>query len=43
MKPLWRDLYTWMPSVTPRGEVDALLSLRERVYRDLLPLPIDLG
>jgi len=43
MKPLWRDLYTWMPSATPRRAVDALLSLRERVYRDLLPLPIDLG
>jgi hypothetical protein len=43
MKPLWRDLYTWMPSVTPRHTVEALLSFRERIYRDWLPLPVDLG
>ncbi len=43
MKPLWRDLYTWMPSATPRHTVEALLSHRERIYRDWLPLPVDLG
>jgi glutathione S-transferase len=43
MKPLWRDLYTWTPFATPRADVDALLSFRERVYTDLLPLPIDVG
>jgi hypothetical protein len=43
VKPLWRDLYTWMPSVTPPDTVEALLSLRERIYRDWLPLPVDLG
>jgi glutathione S-transferase len=43
MKPLWRDLYTWMPSVASRHDVEALLSFRDRVYRDFLPLPVDLG
>jgi hypothetical protein len=43
MKPLWRDLYTWMPSVTPRHTVEALLSFRERIYRDWLPLPVEVG
>jgi glutathione S-transferase len=31
MKPLWRDLYTWMPAVTPHHTVEALLLLRERI------------
>jgi glutathione S-transferase len=43
MKPLWRDLYTWVPSATSRHAVEALLSFRERIYRDWLPLPVDLG
>jgi glutathione S-transferase len=43
MKPLWRDLYTWMPSGISRHTVEALLSFRERIYRDWLPLPVDLG
>jgi glutathione S-transferase/glutaredoxin len=43
MTPLWRDLYTWMPSVTSRSAVEGLLSFRERIYRDWLPLPVDLG
>jgi glutathione S-transferase len=43
MKPLWHDLYTWMPSATPRHTVEALLSFRERIYRDWLQLPVDLG
>jgi hypothetical protein len=43
MKPLWRDLYTWMPLLTPRHTVEGLLSFRERIYRDWLPLPVDLG
>jgi glutathione S-transferase len=43
MKPPWRDLYTWMPSVTPRHTTEALLSHRERIYRDWLTLPVDLG
>ena len=43
MKPLWRDLYTWMPSMTPHRTVDALLAFRARIYRDWLPLPVDLG
>ena len=43
MKPLWRDLYMWMPTVTTRDTVAALLSIRERIYRDWLALPVDLG
>jgi glutathione S-transferase len=43
MKPLWRDLYTWAPSGTPRHTVQALLAFRERIYRDWLVLPVDLG
>ena len=43
MKPLWRDLYTWMPSVTPRHTVETLLSFRGRIYHDWLPLPVELG
>jgi hypothetical protein len=43
MKPLWRDLYTWTASETPRERLDALLSLRERIYRNHLSLPVDLG
>jgi len=43
MKPLWRDLYTWMPGATPRNEVEALLAYRDRIYRAWLPLPVDLG
>jgi glutathione S-transferase len=43
MKPLWRDLYTWTPFATLGPRVKALLSLRERIYADLLPLPIDVG
>jgi hypothetical protein len=43
MMPLWRDLYTWMPTVTPLHTVEALLSHRERIYRDWLTLPMDLG
>jgi glutathione S-transferase len=43
MKPLWRDLYTWKPAETPRDTLEGLLSFRERIYRDWLPLPVDLG
>ena len=43
MKPLWRDLYTWMPEATARNRVHDLLAHRERVYRDWLPLPVELG
>jgi len=43
MKPLWRDLYTWMPSMTPRHAVEDLLAFRERIYRDWLTLPVELG
>jgi glutathione S-transferase len=43
MKPLWRDLYTWMPSATARQGVEALLLHRDRIYRDWLPLPVDVG
>jgi hypothetical protein len=43
MKPLWRDLYTWMPETTPREGVEGLLANREKIYRDWLPLPVDLG
>jgi len=43
MKPLWRDLYTWTPAQTPRESLDALLSFRERIYREHLTLPVDLG
>jgi glutathione S-transferase len=43
MKPLWRDLYTWAPTMTPHHDVQALLTFRERVYRERLQLPVDLG
>ena len=43
MKPLWRDLYTWRPAMTSLHIVEELLSFRERIYRDCLPLPVDLG
>lgn len=43
MKPMWRDLYTWTPSATPRDRLEALLSLRDRIYRDWLPLPVEVG
>jgi len=43
MKPLWRDLYTWMPQATAPNRVHALLAHREKVYRDWLPLPVELG
>ena len=43
MKPLWRDLYTWMPSMTPHHAVEDLLAFRERIYRDWLTLPVELG
>jgi glutathione S-transferase len=43
MKPLWRELYSWTPSMTSRHSVEELLSFRDRIYRDSLPLPIDLG
>jgi glutathione S-transferase len=43
MRPLWRDLYTWAPAETPGHAVEGLLSFRERVYREWLQLPVDLG
>ena len=43
MKPLWRDLYTWMPTLTPRHDVDTLMSHRDWIYHGWLPLPVDLG
>lgn len=43
MRPLWRGLYTWVPSETPHDAVQGLLALRERVYRQWLPLPVELG
>jgi glutathione S-transferase len=43
MKPMWRELYTWMPSMTSPDSVEALLSHRERIYRSWLPLPVDVG
>jgi len=43
MKPLWRDLYTWTPSRAAGHAVEALLLLRDGIYRDRLPLPVDLG
>jgi glutathione S-transferase len=43
MNPMWRDLYTWVPSMTPSHTVEALLAHRARIYRSLLPLPVDLG
>jgi glutathione S-transferase len=43
MKPLWRNLYTWMPSMTPHHTLEALLAHRARIYRSLLPLPVDVG
>jgi hypothetical protein len=40
MDPVWRDLYRWMPSESPRDTVSALLAHRERIYRDWLALPV---
>jgi glutathione S-transferase len=42
MSPLWRGLYTWVPAATQREKVVALLSRRERIYRECLPLPVEL-
>jgi glutathione S-transferase len=43
MRPLWRDLYTWAPTETPPDAVESLLAFRERIYRQWLPLPVELG
>lgn len=43
MQPLWRDLYTWTPTTISRDTVEDLLTFRGRIYRDWLPLPVDLG
>jgi hypothetical protein len=40
MDAMWRDLYTWTPAETAPEAVAALLAHRDRIYRDLLELPV---
>ena len=42
MQPMWRDLYTWIPTQTAPEAVDALLVRRDRIYRQWLELPVTL-
>jgi hypothetical protein len=41
MNELWRDLYTWTPQQSSPESVGALLSHRERIYREWIGLPVD--
>jgi hypothetical protein len=41
MDELWRDLYTWTPQQSSPESVGALLSHRERIYREWIGLPVD--
>jgi hypothetical protein len=41
MNELWRDLYTWTPQQSSRESVGALLTHRERIYREWIGLPVD--
>ena len=41
MSELWRDLYTWTPQQSSSESVRALLSYRERIYREWIGLPVD--
>ena len=41
MNELWRDLYTWTPQHSSPQSVGALLSHRERIYRECIGLPVD--
>jgi hypothetical protein len=43
MNELWRDLYTWTPQESPPASVGALLNHRERIYREWIGLPVDVG
>jgi len=40
MHPLWRDMYTWMPTETAPAVVEALLARRDRIYQEWLELPV---
>jgi glutathione S-transferase len=42
MSRLWRDLFTWIPSATEAPLLQALLTHRDRIYREWLSLPLDL-
>jgi hypothetical protein len=41
MNELWRDLYTWTSQQSSPESVGALLSHRERIYREWIGLPVD--
>jgi hypothetical protein len=40
MSDLWRALYTWQPTETPREVVAALLHRRNQIYQRYLELPV---
>jgi glutathione S-transferase len=40
MHPMWRDLYTWVPTETAPEVVEALLARRDSLYRGCLELPV---
>jgi hypothetical protein len=42
MPPLWRDLYSWVPTQTAPEVVEALLVRRDGIYRNWLELPVAL-
>jgi hypothetical protein len=41
MDELWRDLYTWTSQQSSPESVGALLTHRERIYREWIGLPVD--
>lgn len=42
MHPMWRDLYSWVPTQTAPEVVEALLVRRDGIYREWLELPVGL-
>lgn len=40
MRPMWRDLYTWVPAQTAPEAVETLLARRDGLYRPWLELTI---
>ena len=41
MNELWRDLYNWTPQQSSPESVGALLTHRERIYREWIGLPVE--
>ena len=40
MPPMWRDLYSWIPTQTAPVAVEGLLARRDGIYREWLELPV---